>query len=163
MLKYGILMHLPEGKRPGFYAQLIKGMAGRVPLFDRDRELLIVSGEEEAAALLELLGRYEVEAETLNLLLLPSGALRFDPFPDCGFSTREGRFYVYADQVKVFRIQEEGPDSEPGPALAQMREHLVAEFGEAGARRYVVEEPYDDLIRGIASAYRCTAVFEPVL
>ena len=58
--KIGLLMDLPDNKVPGFYAQIVKALAGKVQLFDRDKEMLIVSDEEQKLAALAIMAHYKV-------------------------------------------------------------------------------------------------------
>lgn len=159
MKKLAVLMDLPEGKLPGFYAQIVKGLANNVELFDRDKEMLIVSGEKERDAVTELLDRYQVHFEQMELILLPEDARLSDKFSDFGFTSRAGRHYLYAGMVSVFRFASCGAAAEPEQARMQMEEHLIAEYADDGVAHYVVQEQLAELMRGIAKAYQCTVEF----
>ncbi len=64
------MMDLPEGKIPGFYAQIVKALAGKVDLFDRDKEMLIVSNEEQQLAALDVMAHFNIETTMMQLRLL---------------------------------------------------------------------------------------------
>jgi hypothetical protein len=153
--KLALLMHLPEGKLPGFYAQIIKALADKVMIFDRDKEMLIVSTEEEREAVLEVMKRYKVVTEPMELLLLSEDATLTDAFSDYGFISRADNTYVYAKLICSFHLLSEEPSSEREQALEQLDEHLIAQFTENGKPAYMVDNQLEELVQGIAQAYRC--------
>jgi hypothetical protein len=153
--KLALLMHLPEGKLPGFYAQIIKALADKVMIFDRDKEMLIVSTEEEREAVLEVMKRYKVDTEPMELLLLPEDATLTDAFSDYGFISRADNTYVYAKLICSFRLLSEEPGSECEQVLEQLDEHLIAQFTGDGKPVYLVDNQLEELVHGIAKAYRC--------
>jgi hypothetical protein len=158
-LKYALLMNLPDGKLPGYYAQIVKALASKAPLFDRDKELLIFSSETEREAANAIMAQYSVPYEEMELLLLLSGGspIRTSPsFSDFGFVSRSGNCYCYAAQTALFRLHSEGPGSEPEQALRQMDEHLLANGLDSAAAWYAVEEHLIELMSGIAKAYGCS-------
>jgi KaiC/GvpD/RAD55 family RecA-like ATPase len=153
--KLALLMDLPDGKLPGFYAQIIKALADKVLIFDRDKEMLIVSTEEERESVLEVMKRYKVETEPMELLLLPEDATLTDAFSDYGFISRADNTYVYAKLICSFRLLTEETGSERDQALEQLDEHLIAQFTEHGKTVYMVDNQLEELIHGIAKAYHC--------
>ncbi|MFK7693405.1 hypothetical protein [Paenibacillus sp. HJGM_3] len=162
MRKYAIDMRLPDGKRPGYYAQLVKALAS-VPLYDRDKETLIAADETGADAVKALLEEYRIEYDELLLLELPQQAEVTPAFPDYGFESRGGRRYLFAHLTALFRLV--GKTADPASrqaALLQMDEHLIAriEAEDVSGTLYAVDASLLDLMRGIARAYECA--IEPV-
>ncbi|WP_127582726.1 hypothetical protein [Paenibacillus koleovorans] len=150
----GIEMHLPDGKRPGYYAQVVKALAD-IPLFDRDKETLIVSGEPEAEAVRALMQDYKFEYEEFGLLLLPDGADVRPSFTDYGFESRSGNRYLMQAVTARFVFDSIGPDGN-AQALAQMEEHLIASWSTDGEACYAADSSLGELMHGIARAYGCT-------
>lgn len=162
MIKYGVLMSLPDGKLPGFYAQIVKGLAAKANLFDRDKEMLIVDTEHDRDAVVELLIHYKVEYETMELTLLPEAAQMAGTFEDYGFTSRAGNSYLYNRLTLLFTFEdriEDNDQTERHMAVLQMEEHIIAKFAEGGATIYAVDRQLDELIGGIAKAYRCNIRF----
>jgi hypothetical protein len=152
--KYALLMDLPGGKLPGFYAQIVKALANKAPLFDRDKETLIFSSEADRQAAANIMNHYGIHYDYMELWLLPKDAKVSSIFSDFGFASRAEHMYVYADQVSLFRFSG-GSRGEEEQALQQMEEHLIAFFSENGIRYYAVETHLMDLMHGIAKAYNC--------
>lgn len=159
MLKYGVEMQLPEGKRPGYYAQFVKALAAKVRIEDRDKELLIVNSEEDCEALLELMDEYRFEYEQFELWPLPQDAEVTPLFDDYGFVSVSDNAYLYGHLCAVFKLAGAGQDAEQGQALDQMQEHLVARFAGDGESLFAVDRALTDLMHGIAKAYRCKVEF----
>jgi hypothetical protein len=183
--KIGLSMTMPEGKQPGFYAQIVKALAARVQLFDRDKDLLVVSAENERDAVLDVMRHYHVETEELALLLLPAGAALSLLFADYGFATRLDNRYLYSDLVTLFTLHSAAPDAEPDLALQQLEEYAIAALPagdhtatDSGAgvvagssagvdvaantesgTVYAIDRQHDELAVRIAAAYRCRVVF----
>ncbi|MDF2715504.1 MAG: hypothetical protein K0R28_2429 [Paenibacillus sp.] len=159
MLKYGVDMQLPEGKRPGYYAQFVKALAAKVRIEDRDKELLIVNSEEDCEALLELMDEYRFEYEQFDLLALPQDAEVTPLFVDYGFESVSDNTYLYGHLCAVFKFAGADHDAEPEQALEQMQEHLVARFAVDGETLFAVDQLLTELMHGIANAYRCKLEF----
>jgi KaiC/GvpD/RAD55 family RecA-like ATPase len=153
--KLALLMDLPDGKLPGFYAQIIKALADKVMIFDRDKEMIIVSTEEERESVLEVMKRYKIQTEPMKLLLLPEDAVLTDAFSDYGFISRADNTYVYAKLICSFHLLSQEPESEREQALEQLNEHLIAQFTEHGKPVYMVDNQLEELVHRIAKAYRC--------
>jgi hypothetical protein len=136
--KIGLSMTLPEGKQPGFYSQIVKTLAARVKLFDRDKDMLVVSVEDEREAVLDVMRHFRVETEQLELLLLPASAATSPLFADYGFVTRLDNRYLYRDLVALFTLHPIAADAEPDLALQQLDEYVIAvlpagEHADSGA------------------------------
>jgi hypothetical protein len=160
MRKIALLLDLPEGKLPGFYAQIVKGLAQRTTLFDRDKELLVLNTSEDRDAVLELLHHYNVPSEEMLLLLLPPAANLFAVFSDYGFISRAERHYLYDHLVSIFCFTKpSAAHSEQQQALLQMQEHLIADFHLEDARYYAVDQHMSELMDRIAKAYHCSISF----
>lgn len=154
-LKIGLMMDLPEGKIPGFYAQIVKALAGKVELFDRDKEMLIVSDEEQQLAALDVMTHFKIETNLMQLRLLPDDAELTDLFSDYGFTSRAEHNYLYDKLVVQFRFTADSPQAEIDQAALQIEEHLLAQYQTQDRTVYVVDRQLEELMQGIAKAYRC--------
>ncbi len=158
MIKLAVIMDLPEGKLPGYYAQIVKALAGGVSLFDREKkETLIVSDPEELQAVERIMERYRVPFDTARLFfLLPDDALLTGIFTDYGFESRSGNRYIFQEKAAVFRLQSDHRElAESDQAGEQIAEHMIAKFTRGREEIYVVEGHLRELMTGIAKAYRC--------
>ncbi|OCT17121.1 hypothetical protein A8709_24360 [Paenibacillus pectinilyticus] len=154
--KIGLMMDLPDGKIPGFYAQIIKALADKVELFDRDKEMLIVSNEEQRRAALEVMVHFNIETTPMALRLLQEDAELTDLFSDYGFTSRAEHHYLYDKIVTSFRFTTDSPPVEVDQAALQVEEHLIAQYKDLDNRDvYVVDRQLEELMFGIAKAYRC--------
>ncbi|MFD0692772.1 hypothetical protein ACFQZT_01565 [Paenibacillus sp. GCM10027628] len=153
--KIGLLMDLPDNKIPGFYAQIVKALAGKVQLFDRDKEMLIVSDELQQKAVLEIMDHYKIESEIMPLRLLPDDAELTDLFSDYGFISRSDNPYLYEKLICSFRFTSTSDRAEMQQALLQMEEHIIARYNEQGREAYVTDRQLEELMHGIARAYKC--------
>jgi hypothetical protein len=160
MRKIGLMLDMPVGKLPGFYAQIVKGLAQRVTLFDRDKELLVLNHSQDLEAVLELLLHYHIPSEEMQLLLLPAESDLYSPFTDYGFTSRAERNYLYEHLVSIFYMTESiSPLSEPKNALIQMEEHLIVSFKDDNVIYYAIDRQFNELIERIAIAYQCSVTF----
>ncbi|WNR46417.1 hypothetical protein [Paenibacillus roseipurpureus] len=155
-MKIGLMMDLPDGKIPGFYAQIVKALAGKVELFDRDKEMLIVSDEEQQRAVLQVMTQFNIETTAMALRLLPEDAELTDLFSDYGFTSRSDRQYLYDKIVISFRFTKASPIVEVDQAALQIEEHLIALYTVDGQDVYIVDRQLEELMHGIAKAYRCS-------
>jgi len=163
-LKYGARMDLPEGKRAGFYAQIVKAIADAATVFDRDKELIVVDDVEAHGRVAEVLAKYNVEWEPMNLWLLPEGTELDARAEDYGFLSKFGNAYLYADRVDRFRFADPQPaGAEAAPALLQLEEFIVFSHGdgEAGSasKTHYAASHLRETIEGIASRYGVAVVF----
>ncbi|WP_274363289.1 hypothetical protein [Paenibacillus thermotolerans] len=158
--KFGLMMSLPEGKLPGYYAQVVKNVAAAAVLFDRDKELLIADTEHDRNEIAKALEKMKIEWEPLSLLLLPENAGTTRLFSDFGFVSKFGNTYLYSDSVSLFRCSEEQPaDAETAPALLQLEELVVAEFAWNDATWYAIDQDSRLTAEGIAQRYHCSLEF----
>ncbi|WP_426447747.1 hypothetical protein ACP26L_26105 [Paenibacillus sp. S-38] len=160
---YALHMDLPEDKRAGYYAQIVKGLAGRTRLLDREKETLIFASVQEREAAVPVMEQYKVPFELEDLLCLPS-PLRLSPlFTDYGFVSRLEHAYLPSALPAVFRLEPDpgaGRPAEPRQAELQLQEHLLADWsGEYGEKAYAVQAHQAGLAGGIARAYGCRAVW----
>lgn len=151
MMKYAVCMLLPDGKMPGFYAQIVKALAA-LGLHDREKELLIVDAEDKLEAVESVLDRYQVESERLAMIELPREAVLGPMFDGCGFTTRQEHSYVFYEGIRAFHLLE-APSEEHASACEQVQEHLVACFQSELGTCYIVEAHQTQLVEGIAAAY----------
>jgi hypothetical protein len=163
--KYGLDMRLPAGKLPGFYAQIVKGIAEHAVLFDRHGELLIFDSPAAYPAVMELLGHYKVEAEPCELLMIPERGVssKGDRFDDFAFTTRDANTYFDLTYAAAFRLTAARPEAEPAPALLQLEEHRIADvFAGDGETWHLIENQLAELAERVARAYGCEIEwFEP--
>jgi hypothetical protein len=155
--KYALLIDMPEHKLPGFYAQVVKALANKASLFDRDKELLIFSSPAEREVAYPIMEQYKIPFEMMDLLMLPVAAALRPCFSDFGFTSRSDHTYIDTEIVYLFTLHCEQPDAEPSQAVEQLEEHLLASFTDEGETYYVTDSPSDELVHRIAQAYRCKA------
>ncbi len=161
MLKIGLMLDMPTGKLPGFYAQIVKGLAQRVSLFDRDKELLVLNTPPDRDAVLELLKHYHIPSEEMQLLLLPEDSHLYPIFSDYGFTSRAENNYLYKHLVSTFQFSAGlTAASDPQNALLQIEEHLIARFVEDEHFIYAVDCQFNELMERIARAYGCVVLFD---
>ncbi|MCZ8518750.1 MULTISPECIES: hypothetical protein [Paenibacillus] len=162
-LAYALHMELPEDQRAGYYAQIVKGLAGRTRLLDREKETLIFASADDRDAAVPLMQKYAVPYEFEEVLQLPSPVHTYPEFSDYGFLSRLERAYIPAGFLACFRLEPEaetGRPSEPSQAVLQLQEHLLADWLEdAGDPVYAVQAHQAELAEGIARAYGCRAVW----
>jgi hypothetical protein len=153
---FGLEMNLPDGKIPGFYAQIVKGIAERAPLFDRYKELLIFDSEDHLPAVLQLLEHYRVTSERCDLLLIPpEGFGQGDLYEDYAIVTRNDNLFVDLALTALFTLDAAKPDAEPAPALQQLKEHLIGQWVKDGITLYFIDRQLTELAERIALAYGC--------
>lgn len=159
--KYAAMMQLPEGKKPGYYAQIIKSLANKINLFDRDKEILIVNAEEELATVYEVLDHFHVDHEPIRLILLPENTELPASIEEYGFTSRSENTYLYEQWTAIFNFvpNQTADAGEKGLALRQMEEHLLLQFQEGQDTFYVTQHHLQELIHGIAKAYHCKVEF----
>lgn len=179
---YGVELHLPEDKLPGYYAQIVKGIADAAELLDREKTLFFVRTETDAAAVEALAKRYRAETERSQWLALDeTWSVDERRFDDYGIAARSGNRYLDLQLAAVMALAaghggeddaggpaaERPPDEAPAPgesgqaeleqAMLQALEHAAADKSEDGRRLLAVDRQLTPLIEGIARAYRCTA------
>lgn len=157
MKKQALIMSMPEDKRAGYYAQIVKALAGTNALFDRYKEVLVVNEPESAASVIDVLAKYKVGYEQAGVRLLDNVARWMPTADDFGFVSASDNHYLFEEPTCIFRF--EGSEGDVQMALIQMEEHLLAEFGLDGAPAYAVERSHDELMTGIAKAYGCKIRF----
>ncbi len=161
MRKFAVIMQLPEGKLPGFYAQVIKALATKANIFDREKELLIIEQMQQLPPIVEILEQYNILFETMPLLHVPNSAVLKAHYKDFGFTTLSGNTFLYEDALVLFSFSHSLVDSEDyAMALAQLDEHLIASFSVGNSNYYVAEKHLQQCFSGIAKAYQCTFKLE---
>jgi len=166
MRKIGLILTFPEGKKAGYYAQVVKAIAENVQLFDRDKELIVLSGAGDRDRATAVLDKYRIPAEEIGLMLLPEGTELPPAAEEYGFETRAGRTFLYEDRTAGFVLgasaAAEGGASEADRRAAwmQLAEHVVLSFTADDGRIVHVCEPHlKETVEGIASRYRVGAEF----
>lgn len=168
--KYGLDMTLPEGKLPGFYAQIVKGIADKAPLFDRHKELLVFEEERFLPPVEQLLDHYKVSYAECQLLHISSGSenLKKGPlYEDYAIETRSGNVFADDSIVAAFRLHGKKPESEMAPALMQLEEHSIATIAadpngaSSGDDWHLIDRQLRQLAEKIAAAYRCEVEWLP--
>jgi hypothetical protein len=157
----GLDFELPKDKPPGFYAQIIKGMAQNVPLFDLHKELLIFDHQEHLPAAIKVLEHYRVSFERCDLLHLPAEQLeRGNLFEDYVIVTRSENIFVDLAQTAVFTLHTAKPDAEPAPALLQLQEHLIASSNRTNnTTLHFMDRQLTELAERIAGVYGCHVIW----
>jgi hypothetical protein len=154
---YGLDMNLPDGKIPGFYAQIVKGIAERAPLFDRYKELLIFDSEDHLPTVHKFLEHYRVSSELCELLSIPSEGLeQGDLYEDYVIVTRNENIFVDLSLTALFSLNAAKPDAEPAPALEQLKEHLIGQWNNESITIYLMDRQLMELAERIAKAYGCS-------
>jgi hypothetical protein len=157
---YGIEMHLPEHKIPGYYSQIVKALASTVNIFDRDKQLVVVKSENELNSVISLMEKYRLTYECIPLFSLPPNCSLKPSAEDCGFTSPLGHVYLYADMIQMFKINNQVPFSiEINHGLMQMEEFIVASFQQSETTNYCIEGHLADTIQGIAKRYHITIEF----
>jgi hypothetical protein len=160
MERRALLMELPDGKLPGFYAQIVKALADAVNLFDRDKVLIILEDISDSPSVEQVLQRYHIAYEPIHLIQLPQ-SLKLKPhYDDFGFTSRSGNTYFYADLVTSFQlVSDEADPYAIRMASEQLDEHILATYDLHQNHYYVIEGQHIELVHGIARAYHCRALF----
>ncbi|MBW7453679.1 hypothetical protein K0U00_06470 [Paenibacillus sepulcri] len=155
---HSVELHLPGDKLPGYYAQIVKGIANTVTLLDRDKTLLFVTSEAEAAEIENFVQHYRVETDRgIWLALEESWEVNERKFEDYGVRTRSGSRYLDLHLAAVMELSSGGGDSELAQAREQCEEHSAAKQHKEGRQLLAVDREQIELIEGIARAYRCRA------
>jgi hypothetical protein len=156
----GLEMQLPEGKLPGFYAQIVKGIAERAPLLDRYKELLIFDSEAHLPPVIALLEHYRVPFDRCELIMAPpQGVEAGELYDDYAIVTRNENVFFDLSLTALFALDATRPEAEPAPALLQLQEHLIGQFANEGRTVYLIDRQLTPLADKIASAYRCNVVW----
>ncbi|MFD2371036.1 hypothetical protein ACFSO0_14030 [Brevibacillus sp. GCM10020057] len=152
---YGVEIHVPAGKLPGFYAQVIHKIGDHVNVFDRDNLLFIVENEAERDKLEAVLSKSGMLGDRFSLLLLPSSA-QIDTVEDIGFVSQSEHLYLYAERVALFTFAG-GTENEQDrwAAQEQLREHVSGQFPATASSTpvFILDNAQTELADGIARAY----------
>lgn len=153
---YGVEIQVPNGKLPGFYAQVIHKIGDHVNVFDRDKLLFIVEGEEERDKLEAVLEGPNMLGDVFSLLLLPEAA-QVESLDDLGFISQNGHLYLYAERVALFTLSDDSEnEKDRWAAREQLREHVLGQFPDpsSSATVSIIDSSLPDLVDGIARAYQ---------
>ena len=138
---FSIELYLPEDKLPGYYAQIIKGIADIVTLVDRHKTLLFVSRMSDADAIETFAARYKVHCERGIWLQLDETWSVDDSKPSYyGVITRQGNRFLDAALTLLIAIYGDEPDSELTQAMQQAEEHTLAS-SHANGRQLLALDP----------------------
>jgi len=160
MRKFGVLMDLPEGKRAGFYAQIVKALAEAANVEDRDKELIVVDSEEERARVAAALEKYHVAWEPLALIALPEGTELGEAAEDIGFVGKLGGVYLYLDRIARFQVPNAQPaGADIAPAMLQLEEFVTFAYDDGGQRVYCTEPHLREAVEGVAKRYGVAVEF----
>lgn len=150
-------MRLTEGKLPGFYAQIDKGIAERAPLTDRYKELLIFESEAHLPPVMDLLDQYRVLFDRCELIMLHSEQVEAgELFEDYAIVTRNENIFFDLALTAAFTLNASKPEAETAPALMQLQEHLIGQFTNEGQTFFLIDRQLAQLADKIAEAYRCS-------
>lgn len=154
---YSVELHLPDDKQPGYYAQIVKGVAAAVTVVDRDKTLLFLNSAEDADTVEAFVERYRVACD--RGMWLPFNAdweLNDRLFSDYGVETRFGGCYLDLALAAIVAVSAESAQSELLPAMLQAEEHAIARTKlEDGRQLLAVDRHQVELIGRIVAAYRC--------
>ncbi|QRG65795.1 hypothetical protein [Brevibacillus choshinensis] len=153
---YGVEIQVPDGKLPGFYAQVIHKIGDDVNVFDRDKLLFVVEGEEDRDKLEAILARPNMLGDVFSLLLLPE-AIEMASLEDIGFLSQNGHLYLYAERVALFTLSDDkGSEKDRWAAEEQLREHVHGQFSDPStfSTVFIIDSSLPDLVEGIARAYQ---------
>ncbi|MED3499785.1 hypothetical protein [Brevibacillus agri] len=153
---YGIELAIPDGKLPGFYAQVIHKIGDHVNVFDRDKLLFIVENEAEKDKLEAILQKSQMLGDGFSLLLLPPEAM-VGHLDDIGFVSPNDHMFVYADQVALFTVDKaSGTPADRWAAAEQWKEHVSGTIPQAEEEEtiYLLDSSLTELVEGIAKAYQ---------
>ncbi|WP_308638895.1 hypothetical protein [Paenibacillus silvisoli] len=158
---YSVQLHLPEDKLPGYYAQIVKGIADTVTLLDRDKTLLFVRTQADADAIEAFVAKYKVDCEHGQWVQLDeSWAIQMRSFTDYGLITRSDNRFLDLSLASIVSLSP-GPSPESAEldqAIEQADEHALAWRNQNDGRRLLaVDRHQTELIAGIAKAYRCAS------
>lgn len=136
-----------------------------VETFLQDRSLdyyqygIVVRTDHEKQELITLLADHQL-FETNFTLYKIENAIAKSTFTDFGFVSNENNFYLYEELVIPFTTSGNN-ERDILAAVEQMDEHLVATATCANQTFYFVERYHQDLIQGIADAYKIIVLFYP--
>jgi pyruvate/2-oxoacid:ferredoxin oxidoreductase alpha subunit len=120
---------------------------------------IIVLDENDRLQLASLLNEYNVFETEFTLYKLEKPEKK-RTFIDFGFLSNEKNYYLYAELVIPFTISGHN-EKNVHTALEQMDEHLIAIDETPERTQYYVERYHQQLIEGIADAYRVIVTFYP--
>ncbi|GED70589.1 hypothetical protein BRE01_42910 [Brevibacillus reuszeri] len=153
---YGVELHVPAGKLPGFYAQVIHKIGDHVNVFDRDKLLFIVETTEEREKLEAILTKSSMLGDVFSLLLLPASA-ELAHLDDSGFISPNENMYLYAEIVSMFTLTAgSGSVQDRWAAIEQLQEHLLGMIPQTDdeAPVYIIDRNLAELAEGIVRAYQ---------
>ncbi|MGN7470062.1 hypothetical protein [Brevibacillus sp. SAFN-007a] len=152
---YGIELAIPDGKYPGFYAQVIPKIEDAVNVFERDQLLFIVEKETEKDKLETLLQTFRLPGDVFSLLLLPEEAVIAD-LDAIGFVSPRGHRFVYREQVALFTVDKAfGTPADRWAAAEQWKEHVSGTIAQTEQKEpiYLIDSSLTELAQRIADAY----------
>ncbi|MBD2844417.1 hypothetical protein IDH44_04380 [Paenibacillus sp. IB182496] len=151
----GIEMQLPADKRPGFYAQIVKGIAeAAAGLLDRSGELLFTE-QEQADAVAGVLTHYRVPYICGDWAQLGEAWTTDALWSDYGLDARAGGRFVDLRLAAAGALEPATDRAELEQAWLQLLEHQLARLQTPGARQLLIDRQLTELADGIAAAYGC--------
>lgn len=153
----GLEMQVPHNFHPEIAAKMLKQIEQRVPLFDRYMDLLIIESEHHIAAITEVLEHYRVDADTCELVLLPSAEIeKGELYEDYAILTPNDHIFFDLSLTALFSLHAEKLDAEPAPALLQLEENLIGHIKNDNLNIYLIDRQLVDLAVKVAQVYSCT-------
>jgi hypothetical protein len=161
MRKFAVIMQLPEGKLPGYYAQVIKALATKAHVYDRKKEILVIEKMNELSPIEQIMDQYNILYEVVPVLHIPNSAILTAHYEDFGFTTLSGNTFLFELSLIIFTLHHTQEDSDDYTmAISQLDEHIVASFNLENITYYIAEKHLQDCFYGIAKAYQCMIKLE---
>ncbi len=127
--------------------------------FDFYQYGIVVSTSQEKHELISLLEEHQLFETSFTIYMLERATTK-STFTDFGFISTNGNHYLYEELVIPFTVSGNN-ERDIHAAVEQMDEHLVASDTLKNQTYYFVERYHQDLIQGIADAYKIIVVFYP--
>lgn len=155
--RFGVEMAESGNRLPGAVAQIVKQIAQEVNVIDRDDRLYILASSTDAEKLIDLFSENDMFEDYYELFELEEGSVT-DDFPDYGFVSISGRYYLYEEITLPFRLEKTPDPKQQEMAIQQMNEHLIAKE-TTEETLYFTDRQHKELIERIAKAYGITVSF----
>ncbi|RXI99471.1 hypothetical protein DS745_14715 [Anaerobacillus alkaliphilus] len=120
---------------------------------------IVVKTNEEKHELINLLQTLDLFETSFAIYMLENATTK-STFLDFGFISNEKKYFLYGDLVIPFTTSGNN-EKDVLAALEQMDEHLVGVDTCTNKTYYFVERYHQELIQGVADAYKIIVTFYP--